>query len=503
VRHLAAAGVSAACAVVALVAPAVASAQSPAYQIPPDNPFVSVPGARGEIYVYGMRNPYRWSFDRATGDIYVGDVGGIMEEITFLPRASARGANLGWNCFSGTAVQSGCTPLGYVPPAFQYASGPDVVIGGYVVRDPTLPSFQGQYLFGRFQMGQIWQLGPGATGSGQATGATVPNVSGLGEDGLGRLYAVSLGGGVYRLGQQGVSLTASSIGNFTQPVAVAAPWNDPDRLFIVERPGRIQLRTGTQVSLFLDITTLVGDSGGEEGLLAFAVAPDYATSGRVFAFYTDNAGNLQLDEFRRTTGGPDRSDPASRRPLLTIPHQPADNHNGGQLLFGPDGLLYLSTGDGGIQGDPEGDAQNLGSLLGKVLRINPNPPGGPAPQPLPPAAPAPDRRAPRVRANIKRRQRVLRLRGVVAYARCNEACTLVAAGTLRVGRRAFRLRRATRTVRPSRRARLKVRLNRRSARALRRALRRGRRPSVRVRLRAADPAGNRSRLIRATVRVRR
>ena len=74
------------------------------YQVPPDNPFVNVAGARGEIYVYGMRNPYRWSFDRLTGDMWIGDVGGIQEEVDHLPRARIAGANLGWNCLSGTAV---------------------------------------------------------------------------------------------------------------------------------------------------------------------------------------------------------------------------------------------------------------------------------------------------------------------------------------------------------------------------------------------------------------
>ena len=88
--------------------------------------------ASPEVYVKGMRNPYRWSFDRQTGDIYVGDVGGINEEIDYLPAASARGANLGWNCFSGTAIQTGCTPSApYFPPTYEYPSGPDVVMGGY------------------------------------------------------------------------------------------------------------------------------------------------------------------------------------------------------------------------------------------------------------------------------------------------------------------------------------------------------------------------------------
>jgi glucose/arabinose dehydrogenase len=497
VPHLAAAGVTALLAAVAGLAAPAASAQAP-YTIPPDNPFVATPGARAEVYLYGMRNPYRWSFDRLTGDMYVGDVGGIQEEITYLPRAGSAGRNLGWNCLSGTAVQAGCVPANYVPPAHTYPSSADVVIGGYVVRDPSLPAFIGRYLYGQFGTG-IFDAGPQAALT-PVNRATITSLSSLGEDGIGRLYAVSLNGPVYRLTQTGATLTLSPIGNFIQPVAVAAPPGDPNRLFVVEKAGRVTLQTGAE---FLDVTGLVRDAGGEEGLLALAVAPDYAVSGRVFVFYTDNAGNLQLDEFRRTSAAPERADPATRRPLLTIPHGQADNHNGGQLLFGPDGYLYLSTGDGGTQGDPEGDAQNLGSLLGKILRINPNPaPGAPPPAPLAPA----DTQAPVLRTRVPRRQRVLRLRGAVAYAGCNEACTIAAAGVLRVGKRRLRLSGARRVARASqagRRLRLKVRLGRRQARILRRALRRGRRPLVRLTLRATDPAGNRSSPVRRTVRVRR
>ena len=86
-----------------------------------DNPFVGR-RPRPEVYALGMRNPYRWSFDRQTGDLYVGDVGGTNEEITFIPAPQGPGANLGWNCFSGTAVQSGCTPSSYFPPAYEYPS---------------------------------------------------------------------------------------------------------------------------------------------------------------------------------------------------------------------------------------------------------------------------------------------------------------------------------------------------------------------------------------------
>ena len=121
----------------------------------------------------------------------------------------------------------------------------------------------------------------------------------------------------------------------------------------------MQLRTPSGTTEFLDIAGSVADSG-EQGLLSLAVSPDYATTGRVFIFYTDNGGDLQVDEVRAGV----------RTPVLTIQHDQADNHNGGQLLFGPDNALYLSTGDGGTQGDPEGDAQNPASRLGKILRMD-------------------------------------------------------------------------------------------------------------------------------------
>jgi Glucose / Sorbosone dehydrogenase len=444
--------------------------------------------AQSEVFASGMRNPYRWSFDRQTGDVYVGDVGGINEEITFLPATQARGANLGWNCFSGTAVQSGCTPSNYFPPSYEYPSSPDVVIGGYIVRDPALPSFAGQYLFGRFDTGIIMKLGPQAARPEADTGLNVTNVSGFGEDGVGHLYATSLAGPVYRLGESGGALTKTSIGSFTQPVSLAAAPGATDELFIAEKPGRLMRWTPSGSSEVLDIRGVVADTG-EQGLLSVAVAPDYATSGRIFLFYTDNGGDLQVDELR---GG-------ARTPVLTIQHDQADNHNGGQLLFGPDNALYLSTGDGGTQGDPEGDAQNPSSLLGKILRID----VGASPPPPPPPGAIPDLTAPTLTVRVPRRQRVLRLRGAVAYVRCSEACSLEAGGTLRIGSRRLLLRRAIGSAQVSPRTRLKVRLRRRSARVLRRALANGRRPRVQVRLRARDAAGNRSALVRRSVRVRR
>ena len=193
-----------------------------------------------EVYASGMRNPYRWSFDRITGDMYVGDVGGINEEITFLPAAQSRGANLGWNCFSGTATQSGCTPSNYFPPSYQYPSGPDVVIGGYLVRDPALPSFVGKYLFAHFDSGDIVALGAGAAPPPVDTDLNVDAVSGFGEDGIGHLYATSLAGVGLPAGRDRRREAHANEHRLVR--AARVPWplrpGDPNQLFIVEKPGR-------------------------------------------------------------------------------------------------------------------------------------------------------------------------------------------------------------------------------------------------------------------------
>jgi hypothetical protein len=233
------------------------------------------------------------------------------------------------------------------------------------------------------------------------------------------------------------------------------------------------------------MTSLVADSG-EQGLLSVAVAPDYATSRRIFIFYDDNAGNLQVDQLRNGT----------RTHVLHITHAQADNHNGGQLLFGPDGALYLSTGDGGTQGDPEGDAQNPSSMLGKILRIDVS-------APAQPQGGGADVTPPVLSASAKRRQRVLRNRGAIVYVRSSESCQLNAGGTVLVRGRKLLMRRAAVALVANHRTRVRVRLRPRARRLLRAALVRGGHPRVRLRLRAVDAAGNRSALVRRGVRVRR
>ena len=135
---------------------------------------------------------------------------------------------------------------------------------------------------------------------------------------------------------------------------------------------------------FLDLSGEVS-TGSEQGLLSVAFAPDYERSGRFFVNFTDTEGGTRIQEFRRDADDPRVADPGTRRELLRI-EQPFENHNGGLLLFGPDDLLYVGTGDGGSGGDPMRNAQNLSTLLGKILRIDPAPDGG-RPYRIPPSNP--------------------------------------------------------------------------------------------------------------------
>jgi glucose/arabinose dehydrogenase len=141
---------------------------------------------------------------------------------------------------------------------------------------------------------------------------------------------------------------------------------------VVEQPGRIRIVANDTVlpEPFLDIVDQVSCCG-ERGLLSVAFHPQYASNGRFFVYYTDNGGNLVISRFQ-VSSDRDRADDGSERVLLTIPHPGASNHNGGQLAFGPDGHLYVGTGDGGGGGDPDENGQDLTSLLGKLLRLDVN-----------------------------------------------------------------------------------------------------------------------------------
>lgn len=177
------------------------------YTVPGDNPFVDRDGARGEIFVYGLRNPFRFSFDRPTGDLWIGDVARTgQEEIDYRPGGRAAGANFGWPCFEGTRRIGRCRAPGHVRPAIARprirGAGCSSIIGGYVVRDRALRSLRDRYLYidfcesklraARVSRGRVVDEGP--------LGLVVPWTSSFGRDGRGRIYMTGFQNGrVYRL----------------------------------------------------------------------------------------------------------------------------------------------------------------------------------------------------------------------------------------------------------------------------------------------------------------
>jgi len=160
------------------------------------------------------------------------------------------------------------------------------------------------------------------------------------------------------------------VDGLTLPVHITHAGDGSGRVFVAEKQGRIRvIKNGAlQLTPFLDITERVS-SDGERGLLSIAFPPLFVSKGYFYAYYTDLVGNIQISRFF-LTANPDVADPDSEVKILTISHPGFSNHYGGLLAFGPDGFLYLGTGDGGGAGDPNNNAQNPAALLGKLLRID-------------------------------------------------------------------------------------------------------------------------------------
>ncbi len=177
---------------------------------------------------------------------------------------------------------------------------------------------------------------------------------------------------------------AQYIGGYTRPLFITHAGDGTNRMFVVEQGGRIYVLEGgqQQATPFLDVSALVSTSANERGLLGLAFHPDYASNGIFFVNYTDRAGDTSVARYH-ISADPNAADPNSAQIILHI-DQPYENHNGGDIAFGPDGYLYVGMGDGGSAGDPERNGQNPASLLGKILRLDvnvPQPYGIPADNP--------------------------------------------------------------------------------------------------------------------------
>lgn len=187
----------------------------------------------------------------------------------------------------------------------------------------------------------------------------------------------------------GIALEPFASG-FESPVYLIGPDDGSNRLFVVERAGRIRIiRDGAVLDEpFLDISGLVESGGAEQGLLSVAFPPDFASSGDFYVYYTarseEGVGDNTIARYHVSAADSDWADPQSGEILLAVPDF-RPNHNGGQLVFGPDGYLYAGFGDGGGGGDPDGNGQNPHTILGSLLRIDPS--GQATPYAIPPDNP--------------------------------------------------------------------------------------------------------------------
>jgi glucose/arabinose dehydrogenase len=184
------------------------------------------------------------------------------------------------------------------------------------------------------------------------------------------------------------------LSGLSNTVFVTHAHDGTNRLFIIEKVGRIRVAQpgATTSTVFLDITSRVLSTGNEQGLLGLAFHPQYAINGRFFVYYTKpgsgaDSGKLTIAEYHVSANDPNVADFNSEIILLGIQHPTNTNHNGGMMAFGPDGYLYIGTGDGGSGDDPPNNAQNINVLLGKMLRIDVNTPNGAIPYSSPPSNP--------------------------------------------------------------------------------------------------------------------
>ncbi len=338
----------------------------------------------------GLRNPWRFSFDRDTDDLWIGDVGqNAWEEITRLPFAQAAGANLGWPLLEGSHPFRTDAAPGTVGPTFEISqdTGACAVVGGHVYRGTRIPDLRGAYLFTDNCDGRVraLRLGPdGAVELERDLGISVQGPTTFGEDGAGELYVASGTDGVFRIDPTAVTsgfaptvqssprVKLEEIAAVDTPTAMAVRADD-DALYVAEQDGRVVSVRDGDVETFLDLTDLVR-SGGEQGLLGLAFSPDGT---ELYVHHTDRDGNTRVAAYGVEGDERPTVDPESRRVVLRIRDRES-NHNGGQLAFGPDGELYLGMGDGGGAGDkgvghaPEGNGQSPDTLLGKILRVDTN-----------------------------------------------------------------------------------------------------------------------------------
>lgn len=366
------------------------------FTAPPDNPYVGdIPGL-DLIWASGLRNPWRFSFDRVTGDLWIADVGQQdFEEINFQPAGAAGGRNYGWRAYEGNNcnLPSECAPIAdsvTLPlQTFPQLDAGRAITGGYVYRGSALPSLQGAYLFADFVQSTVGFLRyePGGDPEIQVTDLTrIINPAGFlccftsfGEDADGELYLVSQRK-VYKIIDDGIAyLDMEPVAELEQPVLVTGPPGDASRACIVQRTGIVRmLQDGALLETpLINIADRMAFDDNH-GLLGMAFHPDFDENGYFYLNYIRRTGEsseiIETVISRFTMDGDPATaltaDPDSELILMTIPKQ-VGNHNGGSLAFSPvDGYLYIPIGDGACCNDPFAVSQDLSNRNGKLLRID-------------------------------------------------------------------------------------------------------------------------------------
>ncbi|MGI9659105.1 MAG: PQQ-dependent sugar dehydrogenase, partial [Gaiellaceae bacterium] len=203
----------------------------PAYAVPASNPFFAGVGSP-EVWAYGLRNPWRFSFDRGTGDLWIADVGWLSrEEINRLPAGSLGGANFGWPALEGTLPGATPPPAGAIPPVYEYTRDVGTsVVGGFVYRGAAIPSLTGLYVFGDFGSGFVKALSLDEASVPKVADLpfSIPNLVSFGEDNAGELYAIAISGGVFKIVPRFAPSTPNVLG--PPPEGGSTPSAAPRRL---------------------------------------------------------------------------------------------------------------------------------------------------------------------------------------------------------------------------------------------------------------------------------
>jgi glucose/arabinose dehydrogenase len=344
----------------------VTSSPGQVYSIPADNPFVDVPGARDEIWALGKRNPWRFSFDRATGDLFIADVGqGEWEEINRQPAASEGGENYQWSCregFHDFNTSRDCSQGASTPPILEYdhSAGNGSVTGGYVYRGEAFPAMRGLYFYADFCSGRIWTASrPAGTWVQTLRLDSSLSISSFGEDLAGELYVTDLGGGgIYRVvdtaaptATRTATATAPPVTNTPTGTPTASPTRTPTATATrtpTHTPTSLATATTTPTATRTSTPVASATATATSVVTSTATPPGACPTGQFRAEYFDNRWLLGDPVFVRCEAGIDQ-DWGAGGPGNGVPNDRFSVRWTGQVAFPGGFTTFVATTDDGMR----------------------------------------------------------------------------------------------------------------------------------------------------------